>query len=262
MNVLDEIVENKRSELAELKSRVPLAELKTQAESASHEHRPFHALFKGTRPGVLIAEVKPKSPSEGTLIERSPLDIADLYAKSEADVISVLTDKKYFDGSLELLQQVRARVPQAILRKDFIIDEYQIYETALSGADAYLLIAAILSKEELARLKKLGSSLGLEALVEIHNEEDLEKVSASGAAVLGINNRNLKTLETDLAVTERLMPRVPKGTPCISESGIYTAEDVARVHVCGIRGILVGTSILQSPDPLAKISELKDALSA
>lgn len=260
MNVLDKIVHAKRAELEAAKATRPLEVLRNEARQFKLQKRPFRSLFGSADAAVLIAEIKPRSPSEGILIEKSPLDVADLYAKSEADVISVLTDEKYFGGSIELLQQVRQRVSQSILRKDFIIDEYQVYETFLSGADAFLLIAAILSKEELARLSKLGSSLGLGTLVEIHDEGDLEKALASGADVLGINNRDLKTLETDIAVTESLARRIPKETPSISESGIYTAEDVRRVRKCGVRGILVGTSILQSSDPLAKITELKQAL--
>ena len=262
MNILDQIVENKKKELAEVKKRAPFAALKNDAErfAKTRTARPFRILFDNSEGGVLIAEIKPRSPSEGILTECSPLEIADIFAKSKADVISVLTDEKYFGGGIELLKQVRQRVPQAILRKDFIIDEYQVYETALAGADAFLLIAAILSKDELAHLRRLGKSLGLQTLVEIHDEEDLEKALAAEPDVLGINNRDLKTLETNLSVTEKLTRLVPAGIPCISESGIDAADDVRRVRKYGIRGILVGTSILQSADPLVKIAELKKAL--
>lgn len=260
MNVLEEIVSAKRAEIERAMAQKSLEALKEEAEGFQAKRRPFRALFNDEN--VLIAEIKPRSPSEGTLIKHSSSVVADTYSKSDADVISVLTDAKYFGGSLELLKDVRSRVPQAVLRKDFVIDEYQIYETLLSGADAFLLIAAILEKESLADFIELGKSLGLDALVEVHDENDLDKASAAGATVLGINNRDLKTLKTNLAVTEELMPHVPKGLPCISESGIYTAKDVERVRACGVRGILVGTSILQSPDPLAKISELKEALTA
>jgi len=258
MDVLSEIVSAKRLEIERAIAKKPLEMLKEEAAKFHSQRRPFRTLFDTG--DVLIAEIKPRSPSEGTLIKHSPLEIADIYAKSEANVISVLTDAKYFGGSLDLLKDVRSRVPQAVLRKDFIVDEYQVYESLLSGADSFLLIAAILDKDSLADFIELGKSLGLDALVEVHDEADLDKAASAGATVLGINNRDLKTLKTDLAVTEELMPHVPEGLVCISESGIYTAEDARRVRACGVRGILVGTSILQSPDPLAKISELKKAL--
>lgn len=254
MNILDEIVATKRIEVEEAKKRAPLSTFTPRVGTAGK----FRALFdKGP---VLIAEVKPKSPSEGALITRSPLDIADLYAKSEADVISVLTDTKYFGGSNALLTGVRARVPQLILRKDFIIDEYQVYETAALGADVFLLMATILDAETLGRLRTLGESLGLESLVEVHDEEDLKKALAAGAKVIGINNRDLTKMKTDIATTERLAPLVPRDIPFVSESGIHEASDVERVRKAGARGILVGTSILRSKDLVAKIAELKKAL--
>src|SRR3989338_536267 len=262
MNILDEIVANKRKEIEAAKKSTPLETLRYNAEKSAQLRRPFRELFAENKAGVLIAEIKPKSPSEGELIVGSPLDVANLYAKSSADVVSVLTDEKYFGGNIELLKSVRARVSQAVLRKDFIIDEYQVYETALSSADAFLLIAAILDSEKLASLIRLGDSLGLGMLVEVHDEEDLKKSIAANNSVLGINNRDLKTLKTDTAVTEKLMKQIPAGTACVSESGIDTTDDVRRVRALGVKGILVGTSILQSPDPLAKIAELKAALMA
>ncbi len=259
MNVLDEIVAAKRLEIEVTKTAHPLEVLVKEAGTLKRERRPFTDLFKGES-GALIAEIKPKSPSAGLLIDHSPLETADLYAKSEADAISVLTDSKYFGGSLELLKEVRARAPQAILRKDFIVDEYQVYETFISGADAYLLIANIVSTEKLTALLGLGAALGLDTLTEVHDEADLEKAIEAGAELIGINNRDLKTLEVDLAMTERLMRKVPKGIPVISESGISTPAQVRQVRAWGVRGILVGTSILQSSDPLEKITELKHAL--
>lgn len=196
----------------------------------------------------------------GELITDSPLDIADLYAKSNADVISVLTDAKYFGGNIELLNKVRARVPQTILRKDFIIDEYQVYETFLLPADAYLLITSLLKESELAHLIKLGKSLGLDALVEVHDERDIAKALRAGARIIGINNRDLMTFNTDIAVTEQLMKNMPANTFVVSESGIATSKDVERMRKCGISGILVGTSVLLSRDPIKKINELKQAL--
>ena len=258
MDVLQEIVQTKKAEVAALKAARPLESLLKEAESMKIEKRPFRALF-ATSP-VIIAEIKPRSPSAGELITGSPLAIADLYAKSDANVISVLTDSAYFGGSNDLLKQVRARVPQTILRKDFIIDEYQVCETFLLPADAYLLIASILTGDVLAKLLRLGTSLGLEALVEVHDEQDIVKALGAGAKVIGINNRDLETFTTDISVTEKLMAKIPKGIFVISESGIATPDDVRRVRNCGIRGILVGTSVLQSGDPIKKISELKKAM--
>ncbi len=261
-NILDEIVANKREEIEAAKAVRSFQSLQERAQEKVNvfkpQRRPFKELFK--QGGVLIAEIKPKSPSAGQLIMHSPLEVADIYAKSEADVISVLTDEKYFGGSLELLQEVRARVLQAILRKDFIVDEYQLYETLLAGADAFLLIASALSTDELTNLLSIGSALGLDTLVEVHDEKDAEKAIEAGAEVIGINNRDLKTLTVNLATTERLVGMIPKGVAVVSESGIETVGEVRTVRSVGVRGILVGTSILQASDPLEKIKELKDAL--
>jgi indole-3-glycerol phosphate synthase len=257
-NLLDEIVANKRLEIEALKREKPLAEIEHQARNSPKDRRPFRARFE-TGP-VLIAEIKPKSPSAGELIPTSPYTIADLYAKSNADVISVLTDEKYFGGTIGLLKSVRETVPQTVLRKEFVIEPYQVYETAVIGADAFLLIASVLSREALASLRQLGESLGLDALVEVHDEDDLEKALSSGARVIGINNRDLKTLNIDLSTTERLIKQIPDDIPVVSESGIETVEDVKRVRAAGARGILVGTSILRSGDVVHTIAEFKKAL--
>ena len=257
MNVLDEIVASKREEIELAKNIRPLTSHQNEAASYTRSLHPFRQLFQGT---VLIAEIKPKSPSKGQLISEDPLEIADLYARSDADAISVLTDEKYFGGSLALLKEVRAYTQKPILRKDFIVDEYQVYETLLGDADAFLIIASVLSTEEMTKLMSIGTALGLDYLVEVHDQNDIEKAIVSGAELMGINNRNLKTLDIDLDTTEKLMRLIPKDVAVISESGIETAEDVKRVRSWGVRGILVGTSILQSGDPMAKIKELKAAL--
>src|SRR3989344_3766688 len=223
MSILDEIVSKKRQEIAAAKAERPLEELQKEAEKYKSDRRPFRKLLE--RGPVLIAEIKPRSPSAGELIAQSPLDVADLYAKSGADIISVLTDKPYFGGSLELLKEVRARVPQAILRKDFIIDEYQVYETFLSGADAFLLIANILSEENLIKFIGLAEALDLDHLLEVHDAEDIEKALRCGAGLIGINNRDLASLDVDLAATESLLAHIPKHIPVVSESGIETAAD-------------------------------------
>ena len=258
MNVLEEIVQAKREEIAIAKEARPQAQLEEEATSFAPTRRSLSALFQ--QGPALIAEIKPKSPSKGQLIGNSALDLADLYAKSDADAVSVLTDERYFGGSIELLKEVRARVHQPVLRKDFIVDEYQVYETLLSGADAFLLIASVLSMEEMTKLMAIGTALGLDYLVEVHDKGDIENAITCGASLLGINNRDLTSLDIDIATTEKLMRYMPKDVPVISESGIESAADVRKVRSWGVRGILVGTSILQSGDPLEKIKELKAAL--
>lgn len=259
MNILDDIIATKRKEIAAGNERVSLETLASEATAyaAARTVRPFRRLFEAAGRGAVIAEIKPRSPSAGVLIEGSPLAVADLYARSEADAVSVLTDTDYFGGSLELLTAARSRLHQPVLRKDFIIDERQMYESVLAGADAYLLIAALLSEEELRRLILLGESLSMDALVETHDEAELERALGAGAKLVGINNRNLKTLEIDRSLAERLSKQVPPGIPVVSESGASTREDVQRLRDRGIRGVLVGTSILKAQDPVAKIAELK-----
>jgi indole-3-glycerol phosphate synthase len=258
MNILDEIVATKRLEIEAQKRVKSAATIEEEAHSQVQTRRPFRALFE--KGPVLIAEIKPKSPSAGELIPQSPFDVAELYAKSEADVISVLTDEKYFGGSASLLTSVRGLVPQTILRKEFIIDPYQIFEAAVIGADCFLLIASILPRETLASFIQLGASLRLDALVEAHDEADVEKALAARAQVIGINNRDLKSLKIDLATTEKLIGLIPPDIPVVSESGIETSDDVERVRAAGARGILVGTSILRSENPITQIAELKSAL--
>lgn len=258
MTVLDEIVAKKRQEIEAAKAATPLEELQKEAVGFKPDRRPFNALFRKGR--VLIAEIKPKSPSAGVLTQAAPLYLAELYGKSEADVISVLTDKEYFGGSLSLLKDVRAKVPQPVFRKDFIIDEYQVYETFLSGADAFLLIANILSADELNKLMAIAQALDLGCIVEVHDEAELSKALNASPLIVGINNRNLKTMEVDVHTSERLLQDIPPGTFAVSESGIETAADVRKVREWGARGILVGTSILRSEDPVEKIKELKAAL--
>ena len=259
VNILDKIIANKRCEFEANIAKKSLATIRAEAEKVPHTRKPFRALFAAGN--VLIAEVKPKSPSVGTLIEASPLETAEIYAESSADAISVLTDEKYFGGSLELLEKVSKIVPQPLLRKDFIIDAYQVYETALTNASAFLLIAAVLSADEMRSFRELGKRFGLDTITEIHTAEELLKALESGADLIGINNRNLQTLDIDLVMTETLAPGIPASVPFVSESGIENAEDVRRVRGIGARGILVGTSILRSQDPLAAIRALKLALS-
>ncbi|MBI2936294.1 MAG: indole-3-glycerol phosphate synthase TrpC, partial [Chloroflexi bacterium] len=204
-------------------------------------------------------EVKKASPSKGLLrADFDPVRLATTYAEHGAAAISVLTDV-HFEGALEHLQAVKeALQPRGVpvLRKDFTIDSYQVYEARAYGADALLLIVAILSQQELERLLDLARSLWLQCLVEVHNEEELQRAISAGAEVIGINNRDLRTFHTDLGVAEWLAPRVPKGKVIVGESGISSWSDVVRLHRSGVQAILVGEALVTSRDIAAKMAEL------
>jgi indole-3-glycerol phosphate synthase len=252
-NLLQKIISQKHIEVAELKFQKPHLERIVPRS----DRRPFFELFSRS-PGVVIAEIKPKSPSKGQLITDAAA-VAALYAASEADCISVLTDKEFFGGSPQLLSTVRECAPQPVFRKDFIVDTYQIYESVEIGADAILLIAAILDTETLQECIETANQLHLGYLVEVHTEEELRRALACNAAVIGINNRNLDTLEIDLNTTRHLIQLIPEHVIVVSESGIERAADVKSLQQAGVDGILVGTAILTAANPLAKITELKYA---
>ena len=229
--VLDRIVADKRDEIAAAKAATPLAEMRQAAENAPAV-RPFGVALTGARVG-LIAEVKKASPSRGVLrTDFDPVRLATDYRDAGAAAISVLTDEKHFQGSLDHLRSVRNALPDGppLLRKDFLFDEYQLYEARCSGADAVLLITAILETSVLRSLIDLAVSLGIDALVEVHDDRELERAVAAGAKIIGINNRDLRTFEVDLATTERLAPLAPPGTTIVAESGIFTREDVRRLE--------------------------------
>ncbi len=255
MNILTNILTNKKKEIALATRACSLAEMKRFAKAYRAKRRSFAKALR-QKPVGLIAEIKLKSPSAGKLTEGGFEEIAKLYAKSKASAISVLTDKQYFGGSLDYLAKVRNICKQPILRKDFIIDEYQVYESVLAGADALLLIVAALSPKRLKELLLLTEAVGLDALVEVHSGSELTKAVKAGASIIGINNRNLKTLKIDVRTTEAVMRFAPKGKTYVSESGISTKEDVLRVKKCGVHAILVGSSIVAAPDRKAKIREL------
>jgi len=255
--ILDRIVADTREELATAKAAVPLVEMRHAAENAPAV-RPFDVALTGA--GVsLIAEVKKASPSRGML--RSDFDAVRLatdYRDAGAAAISVLTDEKHFQGSLEHVRAVREALPDgpSLLRKDFLFEEYQLYEARCSGADAILLITAILEDDALRGLIALTASLRMDALVEVHDEAELERAAAAGANILGINNRDLRTFDVDLATTERLAPLAPPGTTIVAESGIFTREDVRRLEACGVHAVLIGEALVTAPDPGTKIREL------
>jgi indole-3-glycerol phosphate synthase len=256
--ILDEIVENKRKEIEAAKNRVPLAHLQRLAEQQP-EPVDFIGALQG--PGIkLIAEVKKASPSRGVIrADFDPLDIARIYAANGAAAISVLTDEKYFQGKLEYLLQIKhalagRRVP--LLRKDFIIDPYQVYESRAYGADAILLIAAILNKERLISLLELSRQQGMVCLVEVHNEAELHRVLQTDARAIGINNRDLATMKVDINTTERLRSMVPEGRLVVSESGIKTRGDIVMMESLGINAVLVGETLMESVDIAGKLREL------
>lgn len=247
-SILDEIVAWKRREVDDAKRRMPLDELEVQAAEAPPA-RDFRAAVAGPGPIRLIAEVKKASPSAGVLrADFDPVAIARTYQAHGAACLSVLTDAKFFQGHLTYLARIRASVAIPLLRKDFTIDEYQVVEARMAGADAVLLIAEILSDDDLRGLRARAQALGMAALVEFHDPANLSRVLDSGADLIGINNRDLARFVTDLDLTLRLRDRIPPGVVLVSESGIRTRADVARLEAAGVDAILVGESLMRSDD--------------
>ena len=263
-NILDEIVEQKKIEVARLPERRLGAGDLRDALLEHGERRDFLAALRHPRVGDLglIAEVKKASPSAGVICPNfDPVRIAREYEAAGASCLSVLTDEKYFQGSLDYLRQIRAAVKLPLLRKDFIVDERQILEAVEWGADAILLIVAILDDERLRRFHALAAEAGLAVLVEAHDAAELERALALGANLIGVNNRNLKTFQVDLAVTEQLAARLrqaaPAGAPLlVAESGLHTRADVVRVQRAGAGAILVGESLVKQGNIAAKVKEL------
>jgi indole-3-glycerol phosphate synthase len=253
--ILDEILSNKRKQVAEQKRRAPLAQMRADAQAAPTPRDFARALLRENV--ALIAEIKRASPSRGMLsANANPPGIARTYAASGAAAISVLTEDKFFHGSLQDLQSVRLAADVPVLRKDFLIDEYQIYESRAHGADAILLIVRALTDDQLRDYLALARSFGMQALVEIHNDEELERAISAGASVIGINNRNLADFTVNLATTERLAPCVPNEIIVVAESGILSRADVERVAGAGARAVLVGEALMRAGDVDAKVREL------
>lgn len=253
--ILDEIIANKQAQVAEQKRRVSLAQVRTDAKAAPPPRDFARALTRETV--ALVAEIKRASPSRGVLsVGANPPRLARTYAANGAAAISVLTDNKFFHGSLQDLHKVCEAVDVPALRKDFIIDEYQIYESRATGADAVLLIVRVLPEAQLRHYLALARSLGMHALVEIHDEMDLERAISAGAFIIGINNRNLVDFTVDLATTELLAPRVPAENIVVAESGILARADVERVARVGARAVLVGEALMRAGDVGAKVREL------
>lgn len=250
--VLDRILEHKVNEVAARRSLVTLNQISEAARAASPP-RDFEGSLRAPDGTVtLIAEVKKASPSKGVLIENfDPLALGKVYAENGAAAISVLTDEHFFQGHLDYMANVRAAVNVPVLRKDFVIDPYQVYEGRARGADAVLLIVAALEDAQLADLHALITELGMAALVEVHDEDEMERAIKLGAKVIGVNNRDLKTFDVDLSTTARLAAMVPDGVTLVAESGIHSAEDVYNMGQHGAHAVLVGESLVRADDTAA-----------
>lgn len=254
--ILDEIVETKRREVARRKKTIPLRALEKMIAG-----RPpacdFRAALDADARCAIIAEVKRRSPSRGLLREDfDPVRIALEYESHGAAAVSVLTDETFFGGSDADLTAVKEAVTLPVLRKEFIIDPYQIHETRAIGADALLLIAAILTKGQLREYRVLSASMGLAALVEVHDGTELEKALGSGAEIIGINNRDLKSFRTELQTTLALAPLIPADRIAVSESGIRSRQDIETVTKAGIRAFLIGETLIAAPEIGPKLKEL------
>jgi indole-3-glycerol phosphate synthase len=256
--ILERIVADKRGEVASRKRAAPRAELERRCADLAPA-RDFEAALRPAGAAVaLIAEIKKASPSRGVLAaDLDPVALAETYDRHGVHAISVLTDEKYFKGHLDLLAAIRARVRVPLLRKDFTIDEWQLWESRAAGADAVLLIVSILEGALLGDLLAAAKGLGLAALVECHTAAEVDRALSAGCRILGINNRDLATFETRIETTLELLPQIPPGPVVVSESGFFTAAQVRRVVDAGARAVLVGEGLVRADDVPAKIQELK-----
>ena len=253
--ILDDIVAARRADLAQSKRDVTLAALQQRALYAE-PRRGFGASLRRQRPAV-IAEVKKRSPSRGVIrADFDPVAIAQEYVEAGAAAVSVLTEERSFEGSLEHLAAIRARIALPLLRKDFLLDPYQVVEARAWGADAVLIIVAILDDARLGELLAAATEVGLDAVTEVHSKEEVERAAAAGATLIGINNRDLRTFVTTLDTAERLRPLVPRGALAIAESGIETPADIARLRASGYEAFLIGESLLRAAKPGEQLRRL------
>lgn len=259
--ILQRIVTTKRDETASAKAARPLTELRSRIRSLSPP-RDFHKAIATDSPSIrLIAEIKKASPSAGLIrADFDPIRIANIYAESGADTLSVLTDRSYFQGELSFIETVRKEVPLPVLRKDFIIDAYQVDESRAAGADAVLLITAILAASQIDEYAAQANELGMTSLIEIHDERELEialpLINPARRTMLGINNRDLAVQQIDLATTKRLAALLPASTLFAAESGLKTRDDVLAMHHAGASAVLIGETFMRAPDIAAKVREL------
>jgi indole-3-glycerol phosphate synthase len=267
-NFLDQIVQTKRQEVAERKVTAPVEQLKETITTLGRPRNFFQAIHRDPKLGQksvnLIAEIKKASPSAGLIkADFDPIAIAKAYSEAGADALSILTDEKYFQGKLEYIHQVRDAVKLPVLRKDFIIDPYQVYESRAAGADAILLIAECLETSEMIDLQILATELNLTCLIEVHDIDNLMRVRDHvigfphrSYSLLGINNRDLRTMKTDLNNTLRMSELVEDRSVLVSESGIRSREDVQKLSKAGVRSVLVGESLMRSGEVAGTIREL------
>ncbi|MCX7724469.1 MAG: indole-3-glycerol phosphate synthase TrpC [Thermodesulfovibrio sp.] len=262
MNILEKIVERKKKRVSEKKKVLSLKEIKKEALSlVKNSDRFFYEKIKRlpNEPIKIIAEIKRASPLKGLLKEYNVEEMADSYVSAGVDAISVITEEDFFLGDSKFLINIKKRHPSIpILRKDFIFDEYQVYESKILGADAILLIADILTVDQCKNLYQLSRSLGMDVLFEIHDEEGVKKALFAEADIVGINNRDLKTLQIDINTTFRLKRLIPEEKVVVSESGISERKQVRELIKHKISAVLVGTSLVLSKDPVSKIREIKE----
>lgn len=252
MNILTEIIATKRERVSAAKEVVPLEEMRRLACEVRSEAKP-HAFSDALRAGGIniIAEFKRRSPSKGTICaDANLIEVVRSYEAGGAVAISVLTEEDYFAGSLDDLRSVKVTVKLPVLRKDFVFEEYQVYESAAAGADAILLIVAALDDENLLRLRRLAEDeLGIDALVEVHTGDELKRAADCGAKLIGVNNRDLRTFEVSLQTSLSLAPQMPQDSVSISESGLHTPDDLRRLRAAGYHGFLIGETLMRSRQP-------------
>ena len=258
--ILDDIIEKTKELVEKRKKEYPLEWLGRSLAYNPFVPRPVENVLRSTPedPYKIIAEIKKASPSKGVIREDfDPIAIAKAYEEGGANALSVLTEPFFFQGNIEYLSQVRRYVPMPLLRKDFIVDKYQLVEALVYGADFVLLIAKALSRKELKDLLEYTWHLGMEALVEIHDKADLIKAIFAGANIIGINHRNLETFEVDVRLSERLVPLIPKGKIIVAESGINSHEQIKALHDIGVDAFLIGEHFMRQSDIAAEVKKIK-----
>ncbi|MFA6789630.1 MAG: indole-3-glycerol phosphate synthase TrpC [Arcobacteraceae bacterium] len=261
--ILDEIIEKTKQDLEKRKKELPLDVLGRSLASNPYAPRDVKPYLRATKeePIRIIAEVKKASPSKGIIKEDfDPVAIAQSYSNSGANAISVLTEPHYFQGNLEYLTQIRRYVPTPLLRKDFIVDKYQIVEALVYGADFILLIAKALSTKELKELYDYALHVGLEVLVEIHDVEDLTKAMKCGANIIGINHRNLQSFEMDMSLCDKLIPMIPNGKIIVAESGVSDVQTIKRLSSIGADAFLIGEHFMRVPSIEEELTQFKNCL--
>lgn len=259
--MLEDIMEVKQEEVASAKRERPLEDLQAHLTGRISE-RSFGKAVHRAGTLSLIAELKRKSPSKGMLRERfDPVSLAQSLEEAGAAALSVLTDETFFGGSLDILRDVKQFTELPVLRKDFIVDPYQVYEAAFYGADAVLLIVRVLQEERLVECLQAADRVGIEPLVEVHSEGELRTALSAGAHAIGINHRDLGTFQLDPGLSERLVPKIPSDKVIIAESGLQTPQDLQRMRALGVHAVLIGEALMTAPDPGAKVRELLQGMS-